>query len=173
MSAIAFDLEAARNACVPTVLQSRSNLDSTFANRNFFACEYLETKLMCCFVRSIQKKNRCSSIIWLHDGVWISKSISLDDIRAAEREAVSHIFPSCPHTEPLFRVRDLVSDYLAASDLFSSVPSVPFVFPSQLAPPKRAVFTRKHPGPSFSDARSHLSDDKTYHERMKKRSRGV
>ena len=173
VSAIALDLEAARDVCVPTVLRSRANIDSTFANRNFFACEYLETKLMCRFVRSLQRNNRCSSIIWLHDGVWISKSITLEDVRIAEREAISYIFPSCPHTEPLFRVRNLVSDYLAASDRFSSVPDVPFVFPSQLVQPKRAVFTRKHPGPLFSDARSHLSDDKTYHDRIKKRSRGV
>lgn len=171
VSAIAFDLEAARDVCVPVVLRGRANVEFTFANRNFFACEFLETKLMHSFVRSLQKKNRCSSIIWLHDGVWISKTVSLDDVRTAEREAISLIFPSCPHTEPLFRVRDLFSEYLAACDRYSNVPVAPFVFPNRSLLSKRAVFSRKHPGPLFADTRDHLGDDKNYHERISKRSR--
>ena len=126
---------------------------------------------MCRFVRSLQKKNRGTSIIWLHDGVWISKTVSVEDLRIAEREAVSCVFPSCPNTEPLFRVRDLVSEYLAAYERYSNMPSAPFVFPKQSTFSKRAVFSRKHPGPFFADTRDHLGDDSAYHGRISKRSR--
>lgn len=171
VTAIAYNLEAAKNACASSILKSRTGLEVNHVNRGFFACEFVETRLMCCFVRALQRRHRCSSIIWLHDGIWISKTIPSTDIREAEKEAIKYTFPWCPHTDPLFQIRDLSSEFEGAKECFSTPPPVSFVFPPDSAHVPRCVFTNKHPGPVFTGNRSYLIDDSTYHDRVHKRSR--
>ena len=173
VTAIAYDLETAKNACASTSLKCRTGLDVNHANRGFFACEFLETRLMCCFVRALQRRHRCSSIIWLHDGIWISKTIPITDIRAAEKEAVTITFPQCPHTNPLFLVRELSRDYCAGRERLSCPPAVAFVFPPGQGQVTNCSFTNKHPGPLFTGNRSHVLDDSTYHDRVHKRRRCI
>ena len=80
VSTIAFDLDAAKVVCTDDVLRLRSDLQTTFTNRHFYACEYLEMQLMSRFVKAIQMRYRCASIIWLHDGVWLDAVVSSTDI---------------------------------------------------------------------------------------------
>ena len=68
-------------------------------------------QVMSKFVKAIQMRYRCASIIWLHDGVWLDTVVSAADIAKAEQEAVDEVFPCCTHTERLFRIRSLATDY--------------------------------------------------------------
>ena len=69
VSAIAYDLHAASEIFTENVLASRPCLARNFANRNFFACEFIESQLMVSVVKAIQRRHRCTSIIWLFVGL--------------------------------------------------------------------------------------------------------
>ncbi len=70
LEAIAYELAAARDIATAEILpQFRSDLQCTGANKHFFALEYLESQFMLAFLRELQKRDRCASIIWLHDGL--------------------------------------------------------------------------------------------------------
>ena len=51
--------------------------------------------------------------------MWLDSVVSAADIAKAEQEAVDEVFPSCTHTERLFRTRSLATDYSQAVELFS------------------------------------------------------
>ena len=51
-------------------------------------------QVMSKFVKAIQMRYRCASIIWLHDGVWLDVVVSTADIAKAEQEAVEEVFPN-------------------------------------------------------------------------------
>ena len=97
VSIIAYDLHAASEAFTEKVLASRPDLARNFANRNFFACEFIESQLMVSVVKAIQRRHRCTSIIWLQDGLWVSKSVPLADISTAERDVLSEFFSTVAH----------------------------------------------------------------------------
>ena len=78
-------------------------------------------QIMSRFVWAIQRRYRCASIIWLHDGVWMDLIVSAADIVAAEQEAITATFQST-HTERLFRTRCLQNEYSGACELFSNIP---------------------------------------------------
>ena len=107
VSTIAYDLHAANEVFTENVLASRPHLTRNFANRSFYACEFIESQLMCSVVKAIQRRNRCASIIWLHDGFWVSKAVPLADIQAAERDVLREFFPHWHIHESIFRCRDL------------------------------------------------------------------
>ena len=67
VSTVAFDLDAAKVVCTADVLRFRPELQTTYTNSYFYACEYLEMQVMSSFVKAIQMRYRCASIIWLHD----------------------------------------------------------------------------------------------------------
>ena len=43
---VAFDLDAAKVVCADDVLRLRPDLQTTYTNRYFYACEYLEMQVM-------------------------------------------------------------------------------------------------------------------------------
>ena len=104
------------------MLRHRADLVTTYTNRYFYACEYLEMQVMSKFVKAIQMRYRCASIIWLHDGVWLDVVVSTADIAKAEQEAVEEVLPNSTHTERLFRTRSLATDYSQAVELFLTHP---------------------------------------------------
>ena len=170
VSTVAFDLDAAKVVCADAALRHRAELVTTYTNRYFYACEYLEMQVMSRFVKAIQMRYRCASIIWLHDGVWLDVVVSTADIAKAEQEAVEEVFPNSTHTERLFRTRSLATDYSQAVELFSNTPTTTYIFPSHPVPlPLRT--SRKKPAAIFHDRRHHSEHDEVYHERMRKRTR--
>ena len=99
VSTVAFDLDAAKVVCTDDVLRLRPELQTTYT---FYACEYLEMQVMSRFVKAIQMRYRCASIIWLHDVVWLDAVVSSTDIAIAEQEAVKEVLPNSIHTEDCF-----------------------------------------------------------------------
>ena len=97
------DLDAAKVVCADAVLRLRTDLQVSYTNRFFNACEYLEMQILSRFVWAIQRRYRCASIIWLHDGVWMDLAVSAADIATAEQEALAATLPQSAHTERLFR----------------------------------------------------------------------
>ena len=171
VSIIAYDLHAASRAFTEKVLASRPDLARNFANRNFFACEFIESQLMVSVVKAIQRRHRCTSIIWLHDGLWISKSVPLADISTAERDVLSEFFPQWHTHDRLFRCHDLFHEYLRAMGHFTRIPESLFVFPAQTESIRRKRFTRSHPGAMFTSVKTHETEDAVYAGRISKRSR--
>ena len=167
---VAFDLDAAKVVCADAVLRHRADLLTTYTNRYFYACEYLEMQVMSKFVKAIQMRYRCASIIWLHDGVWLDVVVSSADIAKAEQEAVEEVLPNSTHAERLFRTRSLATDYSQAVEQFSNIPTATYIFPAHPAPlPLRT--SRKKPAAVFHDRRHHSEHDEVYHTRMRKRTR--
>lgn len=68
-------------------------------------------QVMSRFVKAIQLRYRCASIIWLHDGVWLDAVVSSADIVTAEQEAIADVLPHSTHTERLFRTRSLQTEH--------------------------------------------------------------
>ena len=60
------------------------------------------------FVKAIQMRYRCASIIWLHDGVWLDVVVSSADIAIAEQVAVEEVLPNSTHRERLFALAVLL-----------------------------------------------------------------
>ena len=170
VSTIACDLDTAKAVCADAVLRHRADLTTTFTNRYYYACEYLEMQVMSKFVKAIQMRYRCASIIWPHDGVWLDTVVSAADIAKAEQEAVDDVFPCCTHTERLFRTRSLATDYAQAVELFSNTPTTTYIFPAHPVPPPLRT-SRKKPAAIFHDRRHQSEHDEVYHERMRKRTR--
>ena len=170
VSAVALDLDAAKVVCTDAVLRHRAELQTTYTNRYYYACEYLEMQVMSRFVKAIQMRYRCASIIWLHDGVWLDVAVCSADIATAEQEAVKGVLPNSTHTERLFRTRSLATEHSKAVELFSNTPTVSYIFPEYPVPlPLRT--SRKKPAAVFHDRRHHEAHDEVYHARMRKRTR--
>lgn len=144
VSSIAFDLDAAKVVCAADVLRLRPELQTSHTNRYFYACEYLEMQVMSRFVKAIQLRYRCASIIWLHDGVWLDGVVSSADIITAEQEAIADVLPHSTHTERLFRTRSLQTEYSKASELFSNLPPVSYIFPAHPVPAILRTSRKKH-----------------------------
>ena len=172
VSTVAFDLDAAKVVCTDAVLRLRPDLPTTYTNRYFYACEYLEMQVMSRFVKAIQMRYRCASLIWLHDGVWLDAVVRSADIATAEQEAVKEVLPNSTHTERLFRTRSLEAEHCKAVEMFSNIPAATYIFPACPAPlPLRT--SRKKPAAVFHERRHHDSHDDVYHARMRKRTRRV
>ena len=96
--------------------------------------------------------------------------VSPADIANAEQEAVGEVFSRSTHGERLFRTRSLVTDYANAVELFSSAPSVPYIFPAHPTPlPLRT--SRQKPAAVFHDRRYQTEHEEVYYTRMSKRTR--
>ena len=170
VSTVAFDIDAAKVVCADAVLRHRAELQTTYTNRYYYACEYLEMQVMSKFVKAIQMRYRCAPIIWLHDGVWLDVVVSSADIAIAEQEAVEEVLPNSTHAERLFRTRSLATEHSKAVELFSNIPTVSFIFPAHPIPlPLRT--SRKKPAAVFHDRRHHDEHDEVYYARMRKRTR--
>lgn len=138
------DLDAAKVVCADAVLRLRTDLQVSYTNRFFNACEYLEMQILSRFVWAIQRRYRCASIIWLHDGVWMDLAVSAADIATAEQEALAATLPQSTHTERLFRTRSLHDEFSVACEAFSTTPPVSYIFPERPSLPTLRC-TRKQP----------------------------
>ena len=124
---------------------------------------------MMAFLRELRKRDRCASIIWLHDGLWVQKELSDGLILSAEQIAAREVFPVCSEWPSLFRIRCLHDQYVA---LCRAVPghSGGYLFP----PPPYTVkpgFSSRHPKPRFGKKRLGPGLATTFHARMSKRGR--
>ncbi len=79
------------------------------------------------FLREIQKRDRCASIIWLHDGLWIDNNLSDDTIRSAEIIAARAVFPPVLEWTSVLRIQNLqaLSTELVSRNLLLVVPTCP------------------------------------------------
>ncbi len=165
IEAISYEVAAVRDSVTSTVLaQFRPQLQCTGANKHFFALEFLENGFMIAFLRELRKRDRCASLIWLHDGLWVQKELSDALIRSAEQIAAREVFPALSEWPSLFRIRDLRDQYVA---LYRAVPchSGGYLFP----PPPG--FSSRRPKPRFGRKRVGPGLATTFHARMSKRGR--
>ena len=110
IEAIAYELEAVRDVVTSMVMmQNRPHQPCTGLNKHFFALEFLESQFMVAFLQEIQKRNRCVSLIWLHDGLWVHKDLSNSLLLSCEQIAAQKVFPTLPEWPSLFRIQE-VSD---------------------------------------------------------------
>ena len=78
-------VEAMRDIVTPKILgKHRNQLEVTFGNRNYHACETIESLFMQTFYRELCSREQLVSAVWLHDGVWVNKEVSDEHIREAE-----------------------------------------------------------------------------------------
>ena len=75
---------------------------------NFRVCEILERQLTEAFLQRLQSEMHCTSVIWLHDGVWISP-LPPPAIIETINHHVCHTF-EIADTPPLFRCTKLQLD---------------------------------------------------------------
>ena len=59
---------------------------------------------MLTFYKELTRRVHLKSVIWLHDGLWIPKEVSLETILMAERSMLQQL--QLEQT-PLFRIKDL------------------------------------------------------------------
>ena len=63
----------------------------TDANRLYFPCEAAETAIMAGALKRLMQRNEIKSLVWLHDGMYISKDIPHAETLNAIREAASEV----------------------------------------------------------------------------------
>ena len=86
LSALAYELEAARDAATSNMLAVvRPWLEVEYRNRHFYATEAMEGIVMQLFLLEVRKRCVAPSIIWLHDGFWIDKQVADGVLLAAEK----------------------------------------------------------------------------------------
>ena len=155
--AVAYELEAAQVAFTNTILpKHRNRLASTFSNRAFYAIEHVECLAMQTFLRQLQMRGTLSSVIWLHDGVWIPDTIPESDIMFAERATLQELSLSVDDTR-FFQVRALEEPATRAQNSLRSAPrGVALPRGRVIDPP---VLTRDHPHARVQTVRvSHVND---------------
>ena len=170
IEAIAYEIAAVRDTVTAIVLpRFRPYQQCSGANKHFFALEFLENWFMLAFLRELQKRDRCVSLIWLHDGLWVQKELSDELIRSTEQIAAKEVFPTISSWPSLFRITNLYEQYTALSQ------HVPmhrggYLFPPPLyvAPPG---FSSRHPKPRLCRKRAGTGLASTFHARMSKRGR--
>ena len=59
---------------------------------------------MLTFCKELTRRVHLKSVIWLHDGLWIPKEVSLETILTAERSMLQQLQLE---QAPLFRIKDL------------------------------------------------------------------
>ena len=176
ISAFAYELEAARNAFTLHIKAAiRPRLEVEFRNRHFFAVEAVEGIVMQLFLLEVRKRCVAPSILWLHDGFWIDKSVDDAILMAAERHVRLLLFPHDSGGDPLFRIVDLTE---SRSQALCSCPVSPFppLFPPSPCTTKRSrrpshCLTRQHPVARFAHKRGHKRKIFTYFNRVCKRAR--
>ena len=105
LSALFWEIENLRDHHLPAMLSRyRTDLEVSFRNRSYHACETIESRFMQHFFHNLCKRERISSAIWLHDGMWIAQEVSDDAIRLAEVESLRHVFPGIEEQEPIFTI---------------------------------------------------------------------
>ena len=150
-------------------MQNRPHQLCTGLNKHFFALEFLESQFMVAFLQEIQKRDRCVSLIWLHDGLWVHKDLSNSLLLSCEQIAAHKVFPTLPEWPSLFRIQD-VADQEVVVPRNGSPRASGYLFP----PPPYPIaprFTTQHPKPRLARKRVGGGLASTFHSRMLKRCR--
>ena len=71
----------------------RPNLQTTHRNKHYYTAESLESLFMLSLLREVQYRGFVSSVIWLHDGFWISNTVGREVLEAGVEHALRAIFP--------------------------------------------------------------------------------
>ena len=165
---LAYEIEAARDAFTQSALpQYRSQLDTTFANRSFYAIEHVECLAMQTFLMQLQMRITLESVIWLH-GVWIPCAVSRHEIQYAE-QAMLRTLSLTTDDEPFFRVRRL--DELAATAKTELGLAPRRTTPCRGRTDSAPVLTSAHPNASVQAARVSHNNDAEYLGRMSEKQR--
>ena len=171
--AFAYELEAARDAFTSHVhTPVRPQMEAVSKNKNFFAAEAIGSIVMQLFLLEVRRRCVAPSILWLHDGFWIDKSVEDEILLAAEWHVRKTVFPASGSGDPLFRIVDLTE---ARALVLTSCPRPPF--PPLFAPCSRPIrlsrpgFSKKYPVAKFLHKRGSKRKLATYFERTGKRAR--
>ena len=101
-------IESATRAVVATHLpRLRPRYHSSDRGATFRVLEWYEEYVMLTFYKELTRRVHLKSVIWLHDGLWIPKGISLEAILTAERVMLQQL--QLEQT-PLFRIKDLSTE---------------------------------------------------------------
>ena len=92
-------------------------------NKNYFAAGAVESIVMQLFLLEVRERCVAPSVLWLHDGFWIDKSVGDEVLYAAEWHVRKTIFPASCKGDPLFRIVDLTE---ARAQVLASCPRPPF-----------------------------------------------
>ena len=151
-------LEAAQAAFTQTMLPwYRARLASTFSNRAFCAIEHVECLAMQTFLCQLQMRVTLSSVIWLHDGVWIPENVPESDILFAERATLQELSLTIDDTR-FFQVRTLEEPANRAQNNLRSALRQVAPLPGRVIDPP--VLTRDRPHALVQTVRaSHVNDD--------------
>ncbi len=176
LTSFAYELEAARDAFTSHVgAEIRPRLEVEYRNRHFFAVEAVEGIVMQLSLLEVRKRCVAPSVLWLHDGFWIDKSVDDTILVAAERHVRLLLFPHASDGDPLFRIVDLTE---ARSQFLLSCPVPPFPpsFPPSQGTAKRSRrpsqhLTNQHPVAKFTHKRGHKRKIFSYFTRVSKRAR--
>ena len=147
IEAIAYELEAVRDTVTSMVImQHRPHQPSTGSNKHFFALEYLESQFMVAFLREVRKRDRCVSLIWLHDGLWVQKDLSntllLSCVSKLLRKKCFRPFPYGPASFGFRRYQNIMSSLITMGNLVAMgtcshllhILSLPALLPITLSP---------------------------------------
>ena len=133
---IAYDLELARDTVRNDwAHRIRPHAEVDYTNRNYFVLEEIEQRFMVSFLRELQTRTRSCSVIWLHDGIWIQRSVPNSVLQQAELQVARSIGLPVDLHNPIMRIHDLLgeSDSLWAEfGIEGTVESYPPLFPIPL-----------------------------------------
>ena len=98
-------IECATRKVVGTHLpRLRPSYHNSDKGATFCVLEWYEECVMLTFYKELTRRIHLKSVIWLHDGLWIPKEVSLETILTAERSMLQQL--QLEQT-PLFRIKDL------------------------------------------------------------------
>ena len=170
LTSFAYELEAARDAFTSHVgAEIRPRLEVEYRNRHFFAVEAVEGIVMQLSLLEVRKRCVAPSVLWLHDGFWIDKSVDDTILVAAERHVRLLLFPHAS-----IRSFVLLTSLRQDRDFFFPVLFPPF--PPSQGTAKRSRrpsqhLTNQHPVAKFTHKRGHKRKIFTYFTRVSKRAR--
>ncbi len=174
LTSLFWEIETLRNHFLPAVLHKhRSGLEVCFRNRNYHACETVESRVMQQFYCNLSKREPISSAIWLHDGMWVNHEVSDDAIRLAETETLRNVFSGFSEQEPIFKIVSLAAHFTCLQGQLDNVAAGPPLL-SELPRRFRHFVTPQHSFVHFQqkrvDPRAEERQDQ-YIERVSKRPR--
>jgi len=110
-------IEGATRKVVATYLpRLRPRYHNSDKGATFRVLEWYEEFVMLTFYKELTRRVHLKSVIWLHDGLWIPKEVSLEAILTAERGMLQHL--QLEQT-PLFRIKDLWTETKEIIDIKS------------------------------------------------------
>ena len=116
---------------------SRTPRHASSTNHGFHVLEHPETLWLKHFTSYLCKHLSVTSLIWLHDGIWLSPTPSLTLIQAANRHASASIGLAASPLE--FRLTSCHTLYLESLTPLLQGGPLPIDPPSNLSPPSPAL----------------------------------